>query len=384
MLRLYNSLSKRVEPFEAAGSPIRIYVCGVTPYDTTHVGHAFLYVVFDVLSRYLRFAGHNVRYVSNITDVDDSILERARQRGVDYRDLGDEQTRQFLRDMQALNMSPPDVRPRASEEIPKMIEIVSHLLSADVAYAVDGWVYFHAGAYSAYGQLGGYSRQEMIALSAERGGDPSDPRKHDALDFVLWQPSQPDEPRWHAPWGTGRPGWHLECSAMALRYLGETIDIHGGGADLVFPHHESEIAQSELHTGAHPFARLWMHVGMVRLHGEKMSKSLGNLVLARELLERHSAAAVRLHLLSFPYREGWDFVEADMAPYDELAAQVAELRRPAEHQLAAGDAFAAALDDNMDTPRAITLLRQCVDSARRGNAEAANRLSAYADIFGLS
>ncbi|MGH2519169.1 MAG: class I tRNA ligase family protein, partial [Chloroflexota bacterium] len=193
MLRLYNSLSKRVEPFEAAGSPISLYVCGVTPYDTTHVGHAFLYIVFDVLSRYLRFAGHSVRYVSNITDVDDSILERARQRGVDYRDLGDQQTRQFLQDMQALNISPPDVRPRASEEIPKMVEIVTHLLAEGVAYAVDGWVYFHAGAYPAYGQLGGYSRQEMIALGAERGGDPNDPRKQDALDFVLWQPSQPDE-----------------------------------------------------------------------------------------------------------------------------------------------------------------------------------------------
>src|SRR5579883_1241280 len=383
MLQLFNSLSGRKEAFVPSKSPVTMYVCGVTPYDTTHAGHAFTYVVFDVLHRYLRFLGHPVRYVSNITDVDDSILERARQRKVDYRELGQQQTAQFLKDMQDLNVLAPDVRPKASEELPQMLDVVQRLLDRGAAYAVDGWVYFSIDSFPEYGRLGKYDRDEMARLSAERGADPTDPRKHDPLDFVLWQPSLPDEPSWPAPWGQGRPGWHLECTAMALRYLGESIDVHGGGADLVYPHHESEIAQSELYTGSSPFARFWVHTGMVRLNGEKMSKSLGNLVLARDLLRDYSAAAVRLYLLSFPYREGWDFEASALPERAALATRIAAV--PALDPLPASgeDPFFAALDDDLNTPVALQELERRLDQAESGDTQAAAAVAAYRTVLGI-
>jgi L-cysteine:1D-myo-inositol 2-amino-2-deoxy-alpha-D-glucopyranoside ligase len=382
MLQFFNSLSGQKEPFVPSTSPVTIYVCGVTPYDTTHAGHAFTYVVFDVLHRYLRAQGYDVRYVSNITDVDDSILERARQRRIDYRQLGEQQTAQFLRDMHDLNVLPPDVRPKASEEIPFMIEIVERMLARGAAYAADGWVYFSIHAFPAYGQLGKLGRDDMIRISSERGADPNDPRKRDPLDFVLWQPSLDDEPRWPAPWGEGRPGWHLECTAMSLRYLGESIDIHGGGADLIYPHHESEIAQSELYTGAKPFARFWMHTGMVRLDGQKMSKSLGNLVLARDLLRDCSAAAIRLYLLSFPYREGWDFQRDALPQYEKLAGR---LRAAAPNAVAGRpdeDPFFAALDDDLGTPAALKDLESRLQQAEAGDGRAAESLALYRYILG--
>jgi L-cysteine:1D-myo-inositol 2-amino-2-deoxy-alpha-D-glucopyranoside ligase len=382
MLQLFNNLSGQKEPFVPSTSPVTIYVCGVTPYDTTHAGHAFTYVVFDVLHRYLRAQGYDVRYVSNITDVDDSILERARQRRIDYRQLGEQQTAQFLRDMHDLNVLPPDVRPKASEEIPFMIEIVERMLARGAAYAADGWVYFSIHAFPAYGQLSKLGRDDMMRISSERGADPNDPRKRDPLDFVLWQPSLDDEPRWPAPWGEGRPGWHLECTAMSLRYLGESIDIHGGGADLIYPHHESEIAQSELYTGAKPFARFWMHTGMVRLDGQKMSKSLGNLVLARDLLRDCSAAAIRLYLLSFPYREGWDFQRDALPQYEKLAGR---LRAAAPNAVAGRpdeDPFFAALDDDLGTPAALKDLESRLQQAEAGDGRAAESLALYRYILG--
>jgi L-cysteine:1D-myo-inositol 2-amino-2-deoxy-alpha-D-glucopyranoside ligase len=383
MLQLFNSLSGRKEPFVPVKSPVTMYVCGVTPYDTTHAGHAFTYVVFDVLHRYLSALGHPVRYVSNITDVDDSILERARATNVDYRDLGDQQTHQFLKDMRDLNVLEPDVRPRASEEIQHMIHIVQQLVECGAAYVVDGWAYFSINAFPEYGLLGKLDREEMLRVSAERGADPNDPRKRDPLDFVLWQPSLSDEPRWQAPWGSGRPGWHLECTAMSLRYLGESIDVHGGGADLIFPHHESEIAQSELYTGAKPFARFWMHTGMVRLDGQKMSKSLGNLVLARDLLRDHSAAAIRLYLLSFPYRDGWDFEPRALPAFEELAGRLrAAAPEPAASAVNLDDPFFAALSDDLDTPAARARLRERLAQAERGDAAAAAALASYRQVLG--
>ncbi|MBV9119265.1 MAG: cysteine--tRNA ligase [Chloroflexi bacterium] len=381
-MHLYNSLSGEKEPFKPPATPVTMYVCGVTPYDTTHVGHAFTYVVFDVLHRYLRFQGYPVRYVSNITDVDDSILERARQRGVDYRELGRQQTDQFVADMERLNVLSPDVRPHASAEIPQMIAIVERMLTQGTAYAQDGWVYFRVSEFPAYGQLSKYDREQMVRVSAERGADPHDPRKRDALDFVLWQPSLPDEPSWDARWGAGRPGWHLECTAMSLRYLGESIDVHGGGADLIYPHHESEIAQSELYTGASPFARFWVHTGMVRLNGEKMSKSLGNLVLARDLLRDHSAAAVRLYLLSFPYREGWDFEASALKPFDAVANRLARLPR-GSYSVPLEDEFTRALNNDLDTPGAISILEQALARGEAGDERAAAVLAAYREILGV-
>jgi L-cysteine:1D-myo-inositol 2-amino-2-deoxy-alpha-D-glucopyranoside ligase len=383
MLQLFNSLSGRKEAFVPSSSPVTMYVCGVTPYDTTHVGHAFTYVVFDVLQRYLRELGHPVRYVSNITDVDDSILERARQRKVDYRELGDQQTAQFLDDMRALNVLAPEVRPKASEEIPHMLEIVERMLAAGVAYAVEGWVYFSVGAFPDYGQLARLDREGMLRLSAERGADPSDPRKRDALDFVLWQPSLADEPSWPAPWGAGRPGWHLECTAMALRYLGESIDVHGGGADLIYPHHESEIAQSELYTGSKPFARFWVHTGMVRYQGEKMSKSLGNLVLARDLLRDHSMAAVRLSLLSHHYRGSWEFERDDMPEHEALAGRLAAIPVGGEAPPDEADPFWRAMSDDLDTPAAVVYLERRLIQAEAGDGAAAAAVDGYRRVLGL-
>ncbi len=383
MLQLFNSLSGRKEAFVPSSTPVTMYVCGVTPYDTTHAGHAFTYVAFDVLHRYLRFLGHSVRYVSNITDVDDSILERARQRKMDYRQLGQEQTAQFLKDMSDLNVLAPDVRPKATDEVPRMIEIVQRLLDRGAAYAVAGWVYYSINAFPQYGQLSKLDREEMARLSAQRGGDPTDARKHDPLDFVLWQPSLPDEPRWPAPWGAGRPGWHLECTAMALHYLGESIDVHGGGSDLIYPHHESEIAQSELYTGKKPFARFWLHTGMVRLNGEKMSKSLGNLVLARDLLRDYSASAVRLYLLSYHYRQGWDFEQRALAPCEELAGRIARASAAGVGALSGEDPFFGALDDDLDTPAALRHLKQRLEQAEAGDAGAAAALGTYQEILGL-
>lgn len=384
MLRLFNSLTGQKEAFVPEDSTVTMYVCGVTPYDTTHAGHAFTYVVFDVLHRYLRFLGHPVRYVSNITDVDDSILERARQRKVDYRKLGEEQTAQFFKDMAGLNILPPDVRPRASEELPKMIEIVQRLLERGAAYSVDGSVYFGIDSFPGYGQLSKLGREEMAKISAERGADPNDPRKRDPLDFVLWQPSLADEPSWDTPWGAGRPGWHLECTAMALRYLGDSIDVHGGGADLIYPHHESEIAQSELFTRSKPFARFWVHTGMVRLNGEKMSKSLGNLILARDLLRDYSTSAIRLYLLSFPYREGWDFETHGIATRVGLAERLAALpAAPSEMPPSREDPFFAALDDDLDTPTAIHELERRLAQAEAGDQQAAAALASYRTILGV-
>jgi L-cysteine:1D-myo-inositol 2-amino-2-deoxy-alpha-D-glucopyranoside ligase len=383
MLRLFNSLTRQKEAFVSSKSPVTMYVCGVTPYDTTHAGHAFTYVVFDVLHRYLRFLGHSVRYVSNITDVDDSILDRARQRKMDYHVLGKEQTAQFLKDMQDLRVLPPDVRPKASDEVPEMVPIVQRLLERQAAYVVDGWVYFSIAAFADYGQLGRFDREQMAKLLAERGGDPNDRRKRDPLDFVLWQPSLDDEPRWPAPWGPGRPGWHLECTAMALRYLDQSIDIHGGGADLIYPHHESEIAQSELYTGTKPFARFWMHTGMVRLNGEKMSKSLGNLILVRDLLREHSASAIRLFLLSHHYREGWEFEVEAIGRYDDLARRIEAASASNGTRGAGEDPFFAALGDDLDTPRALALLTERLEQAEAGNDRAAQLLAAYRELLGI-
>jgi len=383
MLQLFNSLSGRKEAFVPSSTPVTMYVCGVTPYDTTHVGHAYTYVVFDVLQRYLRVQGHPVRYVSNITDVDDSILERARQRKVDYRELGAQQTAQFVQDMGNLNVLAPDVRPMASEEIPHMVAIVKRMLDAGAAYATDGWVYFSIHAFPDYGQLGKLGRDEMLHISAERGSNPNDARKRDALDFVLWQPSLDDEPSWPAPWGAGRPGWHLECTAMALRYLGESIDVHGGGADLIYPHHESEIAQSELYTGTKPFARFWVHTGMVRYQGQKMSKSLGNLVLARDLLRDFSMPAVRLCLLSHHYRDGWDFEDDGMAAYDALAKRLEAIPTTGDGQPSPEDPFWGAMDDDLDTPAALRHLEERLQQAEAGDSRATAALGTYRQTLGI-
>ena len=377
-LKLYDTLSGHKVDFKPwDGHTVRMYVCGVTPYDTGHIGHAATYLTFDVLNRYCQYLGWRVKYVQNVTDIDDDILKRAKRDGEEWDQLGDRHTRQFVEDLSALNVLWPQAFPRASEEIEKIIEIAQNLLDNGYAYESGGNVYFRVSSDDDYGALGKYGWDEMIALSRERGADPDDPRKEGPLDFILWQGQQPGEPAWVSPWGAGRPGWHIECSAMAMRYLGPVIDVHGGGSDLIYPHHESEIAQSQHASGQEPFARVWMHIGMVRYQGEKMSKSLGNLALVRDVLREHSADALRLYLHSNHYREPWDYRDDGPADHEALASLLREAARLVSPDGARWDGedfaarFRAALDDDLNTPAALVVLRELagaiVDHAGRGD-----------------
>jgi L-cysteine:1D-myo-inositol 2-amino-2-deoxy-alpha-D-glucopyranoside ligase len=313
---------------------VTLYVCGITPYDAAHVGHAFTYVAFDTLARFLRARGHEVVYCQNVTDVDDDVLRRAAANGEDYLELGRRETAAYLRAMDALNVVRPDFFPRATEEIPAMLELAGRLVDGGHAYEVDGTLFFDVTTYPGFGELSGLDPGTQRELLAERGGDPGDPRKRNPLDFIVWQRSQPGEPWWESPWGRGRPGWHLECSAMARRHLGVTIDLHGGGADLLYPHHESERAQSESAYRA-PFARRWLHTGMVRYQGEKMSKSLGNLVFPRDLYRDHEPAAVRLALLAHHWRSEWEW---DPAELKEAAERLSAWRQACGQPPAPGSA----------------------------------------------
>src|SRR5919108_3528595 len=265
------------------GPLVRMYVCGITPYDATHVGHAATYLTYDLLIRRLEELGHDVRMIRNVTDVDDSILPKARELGVNYLELADAELARFQSDMDALGMRPPVAEPRATQAIDGMIDMVARLLDSGHAYLTHGTVYFDVSTFPRFGELSHYSTEHMVRLARARGGNPDDPHRREPLDFILWQPSLHDEPAWRAPFGVGRPGWHIECSAMAMHEHGPTLDLHGGGTDLIFPHHESEIAQSESLTGE-PFVRHWMHSAMVNYEGEKMSKSLGNLEFVSDLV----------------------------------------------------------------------------------------------------
>jgi cysteinyl-tRNA synthetase len=362
-MQLYNTMTQQKETFIPAGDDVTMYVCGITPYDTTHLGHAFTYVVFDTLARYFQFKGWPVRYAQNVTDIDDDILRKAKEVGENWKTLGNRWIRRFIEDMDALNALRPTYYPRATGEIARIIEMTQVLLDKGYAYEKNGGVYFHVDNYLYFGQLSRIPRDEMLSIANERGNVPDDPNKRDPLDFVLWQAAKPGEPTWDSPWGPGRPGWHIECSAMSLHYLGQTIDIHGGGADLVFPHHECEIAQSEQYTGVQPVVRFWMHVAMVRHEGEKMSKSLGNLVMARDLLQAYSPDAVRAYLLSHHYRTPWEYDEAALR---QAASRVERYAAASHADAVAGgnpldaapyrDRFAAAMDDDLDTPSALSAL----------------------------
>jgi L-cysteine:1D-myo-inositol 2-amino-2-deoxy-alpha-D-glucopyranoside ligase len=370
-LRLYDSRRDALAPFAPIGKgPVGLYVCGITPYDAGHLGHAFTYLSFDVLHRYLEYLGYDVLYVQNLTDVDDDMLQRAREVGENFLTLGNRNVTTFLAEMDALNWLPPDIYPRATQHIRQMQEMIQTLVERGHAYVVDGHVYYSVASWPAYGELSRIPRDEMLPIANERGNVPDMAGKRDPLDFVLWQPSAPDEPSWPSPWGPGRPGWHIECSAMSTTYLGPRFELHGGGEDLAFPHHESEIAQSEAATGETPFVSWWMHTGMLRYHGEKMSKSLGNLVLVRDLLTSWPPDAIRYYLVSHQYREELDFHETDL----ESAAVAAERLRqactmvddaepmavalvdPATLAPAVADhrrRFLAAMDDDLNTPMAM-------------------------------
>ena len=394
-LRVHDTLTGRkvrIEPrVERGRELLRIYVCGVTPYDSGHMGHAFTFCTYDVLIRHVEAAGVRVKYVQNVTDVDDPLFERARRDGVGWKELADRETAMFIRDMNALGWREPDVMPRVSEEITSILRAATQLDARGYAYKTDA-LYFDTSRYRGYGRLSHRTQRSMIRKLRDEGllGVVGPGAKRDALDFPLWRSSRPEEPAWPSKFGEGRPGWHIECSAMAMRHLGEQIDIHGGGRDLVFSHHESERAQSECLTGKVPFARAWMHTGIVRYEGRKMSKSLGNLVLVPQALERAPAAAVRLYLASHRYGRDWEFRWSGLARAARLAERVRILLAgepvgvgTARSAAAAGvgpskgmaagtrhliDRFHRALADDLDTPGALRVLRAAV---RDGDARAA-------------
>jgi L-cysteine:1D-myo-inositol 2-amino-2-deoxy-alpha-D-glucopyranoside ligase len=373
LVRLYNTERGGEEPLPEG--PVGLYVCGITPYDTTHLGHAFTYVVFDVLVRALRARGRTVTYVQNVTDVDDDILRKAAEVGLSWDRLADEETASYQSEMAALNVMPPDHFPRASQSLDSIRSMILRLEELGHAYRRDGNVYFEIASAPDYGRLSRLSREEMIRLAGERGGHPDDSRKRDPLDFLLWQRSAPGEPSWPSPWSEGRPGWHIECSAMAVGHLGPQVTVHGGGEDLVFPHHESEIVQSEPVTGVRPFVRIWMHVGMVRHAGEKMSKSLGNLVLVKDLLRRYHPEAIRTCLLRHHYREEWEYSESEMTTaqgwIDELGRLTAGAGSQSDDHSPAVEEVLAALDHDFDTVTALDAVERSIRLGRPGWRRAA-------------
>lgn len=363
MLKLYNSLTCKKEEFTPIDSKkIRLYVCGITPYDTTHVGHAFVYAQFDALVRFLKFSGYEINYTQNITDIDDDTIKRAKETGTTWEKLGEFWTQKYVNDLKSLNIEMPTHFVKATDSIPTMIKIVSKLVADGHAYEKGGNVYFDVSTFKNYGHLSKLNEQEMIDLSKERGADPNDPNKRNPLDFILWQKSKVDEPFWPSPFGDGRPGWHIECSAMNYDYLGAQIDIHGGGYDLIFPHHESEIAQSESFTRKVPFSKFWMHVAMVYYQTEKMSKSLGNLIMVEKLLKTYSANAIRYLLLSHHYRKPWEFENNQM----QLAQKSIELlEKSVDKDLKPESEVIQALSDDLNIPKALFYLLKEAKSGKK-------------------
>lgn len=394
-MQLFNTLSQKSENFGPSNDRVTIYVCGITPYDTTHLGHAFTYTSVDILVRFLESKGYSVLYAQNVTDVDDDILRKARETGEDWRDVGNRWTAHFIQDMIALNVRPPDFYPRATDVIPEIISTVEKLLAAGVAYESAGNVYFSVDRWQAFGRLSRLSKEEMLPIANERGNHPDDPHKRHPLDFVLWQAQVEGEPAWDSPWGPGRPGWHIECSTMATRYLGSPIDIHGGGADLCFPHHECEIAQFEPISPHRPFVRFWMHAAMVSHAGAKMSKSLGNLIMVRDLLQKYSPDALRLYLGSHHYREPWshsDFELDQAQQWADLliaAATVRDANGVALDPEPERQQFLRAMEEDLDTRTAaavmVNLAEQILKSAagHRSISNAQRSLVEMSRIFGL-
>lgn len=366
-MRLFDTARGEVVPFEP-GEEVSIYVCGITPYDSTHLGHANTYVTYDLLIRRLEDRGHTVRLVRNITDVDDSILPKARELGIDFLELAAAETARFHGDMDALDTRPVEAEPHATEWVAEMVSLIETLDDRGHVYEVDGTVFFDVSTFPSFGAVSGYDEATMIEYAAERGGHPDDPRQRNPLDFILWQPSLADEPRWDTErWGPGRPGWHIECSAMSMGILGPTIDLHGGGSDLIFPHHECERAQSEAATGE-PFVRHWMHCGMVAYEGTKMSKSLGNLVFVSELSKIADPRAIRLALMRHHYRDDWEWFDGDI---DDASATLERLLVAAEAEAGPDPApyaarLRAALDDDLDAPAARAALVDLADAITAG------------------
>ncbi len=401
-LRVYNTLTRSLEEFRPIeDGVVRMYVCGPTVYDKAHVGHAMSAVVFDVIRRYLEYRGYRVIHVMNFTDVDDKIIQRANKLGEDPMRLAQRYIDEFMDHARALNLLPATFYPRATQEIPQIIEVIQGLIDKGYAYPANGDVYFRVRCDDDYGKL---SHRNVDELRSGARIAP-DERKDDPLDFALWKGAKPGEPAWDSPWGPGRPGWHIECSAMNLHHLGPQIDIHGGGNDLIFPHHENELAQSESFTGQ-PFARYWMHNGMLQLGGEKMSKSLGNLVTIEEFLAEHEADVLRLIILGSHYRGPLTFTDEVVSQGERALERLRSALRPSQGQTVDGAAaaelttqaararerFEAAMDDDFNTAGALAALFdlvRAINSARDAGvggepfAAAQETLRELAGVLGL-
>lgn len=366
-MKIFNTLSGKKEDFVPLGDTVTMYVCGVTPYSDSHLGHAMSAIIFDVVRRYLRFRGYTLKTAQNVTDVDDKIINRSNQMGIPAAELAKKYADRYQEDMEALNVAPADIAPRATEEIPAMLNVIKKLVGKGFAYPANGSVYFRVKNMPDYGKLSHRKFDDMMTGASIEPGE----EKEDPLDFVLWKASKPGEPSWDSPWGKGRPGWHIECSTMSTTYLGDQIDIHGGGTDLIFPHHENEIAQSECFTGKAPFVKYWMHNGALQMGSEKMSKSLGNLVTIRQALEKISADGLRVFVLSSYYRSP--------LTYSEDALQAAEKGAERLRQAADGDTgdaaapagkafrdrFIEAMDDDFNSSQAMAVLFDMVKEINR-------------------
>ena len=394
-MRLYNTLTGAREEFATADGKVRMYVCGITPYSASHLGHAMSSVAFDVVRRYLEFKGFEVIHVQNFTDVDDKMIQAAAENGTSMSELAEANIDAYLDEMDELGVLRAHHYPRATGEIDKIIEMIRALEEKDFAYSVGGDVYFRVSSDADYGKL---SRRSLDSLMAGARVE-IDESKEDVMDFALWKARKPGEPSWDSPWGPGRPGWHIECSAMSMAYLGDPVDIHGGGQDLVFPHHENEIAQSESYTDSEPFARFWLHNGLLRLGDDKMSKSQGNIISIREALAKYSGEALRLFVLSSHYRSPLVYndgaVEGQERALERLRNALA-LEGGAGGDGPAVDAapyrerFVEAMDDDLNTPRALAALFDLARSINRGHESGAgisgaqSELRELAGILGLS
>ena len=394
-MKLHDTLTGQKRDFTPAGDTVKLYVCGVSPYSSAHVGHALSYVFFDVMRRYLEYRGYRVRHIQNFTDVEDNIIAAAQKAGTTIWDLTEGYIREYLEDMDTLHVLRAHEYPKATEMVPQIVEMVRGLIDKGFAYAADGDVYFRVTRVSDYGKL---SHRTLDGMMAGARVEVVAGKEH-PMDFALWKAAKPGEPTWESPWGPGRPGWHIECSAMSLHLLGTDLDIHGGGQDLVFPHHENEIAQSEAYTGQAPLANFWLHNGLLRQDENKMSKSLGNLVTIRDALSQVGPDALRLYLLSSHYRNSLTYSAEGLAAQARALGRLQEaaaLPQPAKTGEARPDAtpfrerFLSAMDDDLNTPQALAAL---FDLARETNrlaledgdiAEAQETLRELAGVLGLS
>lgn len=404
-LKIYNTLTRKKEDFVTLEpGKVRMYVCGPTVYNKAHIGHAMSAMVFDIIRRYLEYSGYEVIHAMNFTDVDDKIINRANQMNMDPFELAEDYIKDFRQNLSDLHILPATIQPRATQEIDQIIQMVQRLVDKKTAYPMGGDVYFRVSQDEDYGKLSGRKfGEEQAGYRID-----VDERKETSMDFALWKGAKPGEPAWDSPWGKGRPGWHIECSAMNLHHLGEQIDIHGGGNDLIFPHHENEIAQTESLTGK-PFARYWIHNGMLQLGGEKMSKSLGNLVLIEDFLARHSADALRMTLLNSGYRGPLTYTEEVVGQSERGLERLRSALRPAlpgakgalETSLGAlakqiettHSGFVEAMDDDFNTSMALAQLYELVRVTNQTRADGAtneqlkpaqDRLIALSTVLGLT